>query len=107
MASHSTYSRLPRESFHAYAQYRKAERLVVALLEAHIPAEAVPDLSNHRKRQLETAAAVRIASDITWGIAALILSQHPTTRQRQHITVADVHNAIRETVVSARQTSLF
>lgn len=109
------FQHIPHAAFEAYARYKKAEQLAAALTEANIPPEAVPDLTPTQRHHLETTAGIRIASNTTWGIAVLILTQrnphaHPTPRHphRTTPTIADVHKAITTAAAAhGRQAKLF
>ena len=110
----ATIDHIPSASYENYARFKKAEQLVAALLEARIPAEAVPDLTPVQRHQLEARAGIKIASNITWGLAALILSQrnphahHPPPRPKPVPTLADVHKAITSAAAPhGRQSKLF
>lgn len=110
----ATIEHIPSASYENYARFKKAEQLVAVLLEARIPAEAVPDLTPAQRHQLEAQANIKIASSITWGLAALILSQrsthaHQAKPKRKPVpTVADIHKAVAATAAAqTRQPKLF
>lgn len=89
---------IPREAYLALARYRKAEALAEVLRDFHTPADVVMQFPARRRRQVETIAGVKISSDVTWGIVALILhtEQGTPVTIRPAVTIHDIHQAIKE-----------
>jgi len=89
---------IPREAFLILARYRKATALAAVLRDFHTPADVVMRLTPERRRQIETIAGVRVSSDTTWGVVAIILHHEqglPITT-RPMVTVAEIHQAIKD-----------
>jgi len=89
---------IPRESFLVMARYRKAAAIAAVLNEFHTPADVVGQFTQQRRRQVEHIAGVKVSSDITWGVVALIMHHQQGTpiTTRPMATITDIHDAIKD-----------
>ena len=73
-------------TYEAIARYRKAERLADVLETFHGTAKDAETLATEGRRTAEKLAMVRVASEATWALTAMILD----TRSKVRAAIVDL-----------------